>query len=105
VSQAFGVVDVLVASQTTENRLTYEAGQFVADVPAAPTIAEDPRGEIRETENVIQFAIGEQAAVGRDASTVELELDPAIENGLQSGVFAYTLHVRHCRAASLPPSL
>jgi hypothetical protein len=64
--QSFGVIDVLVASETPKDRLSNEAGQFVADVPATPTIAEDGCGEIREAESVIQFAIGEQATVGRD---------------------------------------
>jgi hypothetical protein len=62
--QSFGVIDVLIASETPKDRLSNEAGQFVANVPATPAIAEDGRSEIRETENVVQFAIGEQATVG-----------------------------------------
>ena len=102
--QPFSVVDVLVAGETTENRLTNEAGQFVADVPATPTIAEDGRGEIRETENVVQLPIGEQATVGRDASAMELELDPAVETQPQMRLLAFTLRVRHSKSALSPLS-
>jgi hypothetical protein len=89
---------------TAEDRLTNEAGQFVADVPATPTIAEDGRGEIRETENVVQVAIGEQATVRWDAGAAKFELDPAVEAGPQNRVFAFTLRVLHLTPAPSPLS-
>jgi hypothetical protein len=39
---------------------------------------------------VIQLTVGEQAAVGGDPGTVELELDPAIESGSQREFFGFT---------------
>jgi hypothetical protein len=79
ICQPFSVVDVLAAGETAEDRLTDEARSFVADALPEPIIAEDGCSEIRETENVAQFAIGEQATVRRDASAMELELDSAVE--------------------------
>ena len=102
--QPFSVVDVLLAGETTENRLTNEARLFVADIPATSTIAEHGCGEIRETKRAVQLTIRYQASVGRDAGTVELELDPAVEAQPQMRLLAFTLRVRHSTPALSPLS-
>jgi hypothetical protein len=76
----------------------------LADVPAASTIAEDGCSKIRKAETVVQFAIGEQATVRRDARTVEFELDPAVETEPQRSLAAFTLRVHHSALASSPLS-
>jgi hypothetical protein len=88
--QPLGVVDILVAGETPENRLAQERAQAVADIPAASAIAEHGCGEIRETKSVVQFAIGEQATIRRDTSAMEFELDPAVETEPQSRLLAFT---------------
>ena len=45
----------------------------------APTLGKSRRGHRSQAKRVVQLAIGEQAAVRSDLSTVELELDPAVE--------------------------
>ena len=102
--QPLGVVDILLAGETTKDRLPFEVGQFMADVPATSAIAEDGCGEIRETENVIQLQIGEQATVGRDASAMALEFDPAVETQPQMRLLAFTLRVRQSTPALSPLS-
>ncbi len=92
-SQPLGVVDILVAGETNKDRLPQECGQTVVDISAASALAEDGRGEIRETDNVVQFAIGEQATVRRDAGAMKFELDPAVEDGASE--LARAFHPSH----------
>jgi hypothetical protein len=49
---------------------------------------------LRNTESVVQLAVGEEAAIAGDPSTVELELDPAVE-GDAKRLFRFTRRVRH----------
>jgi len=70
-----------------------------ANVAAAPAVAEHGHSQIGEAESVVQFAIGDQATVGRNARTMKLELDPAVETEPQRRLAAFTLRVRHSKSA------
>ena len=52
---------------------------------------------VGKAEGVVELAVGEQAAIRGDPSTMELELDPAVERGLRGR--ALWLHPSHppCR--------
>src|SRR3954451_6514228 len=68
----------LVAGEPAVDGLPQEAEQPVADVLAAPAFGEGRGGRRGQAEGVVQLAVGEQAAVGGDPSTVEFELQPAV---------------------------
>ena len=53
-------------------------------------------------EGIVEFTVGEQAAVRRDPDAVEFELDPAVESGPQMGLFGFTCRVPHDRVPSAP---
>jgi len=61
--KTFGVVDVLVTGKTTEDRLAQQPGQDVPPVPAAPQIRESRTRTRRQTERLVQLAIGEEPGV------------------------------------------
>jgi hypothetical protein len=74
----------------------------VADVLAAPALAEGGCGGRGQVEGVVQLPISEQPAVGGDLGPVELELEPAVE-GDPKRFFRLTRRVRH--PAPARPSL
>ena len=78
-SQAVGVVDVLVAGETAEHRLTKQSRHRVLAVLAGARIDKPVASDVRQAEGVIEFAIGEQSGVGGDPGTVELKLQAAVE--------------------------
>jgi hypothetical protein len=83
-----GVVDVLVAGEPPEYRLPKQPGQRVARVLAASAFEELRDRDVGEPEGIVEFTVGEQAAVGSDPGAVKFELDPAIEMGLRGGSLA-----------------
>jgi hypothetical protein len=60
----------------------------VACVPATAAVEQLCDRDVGEPEGIVEFTVGEQAAVGSDPGTVEFELDPAIENGFRGGSLA-----------------
>jgi hypothetical protein len=92
--EPLGVVDVLVAGEPTIDCLAQEAEQPVPDVLPVPAFGEGRCSHGGEAEDVVQFAVGEQAAVGGDPGAVELELQAAVEGDPQ-GLFRFTRRVRH----------
>jgi len=77
--EPLGVVHVLVTGEAAGDRLPQEAEQPVASVLPAPPFGESGCGHRGQAESVVQFAVGEQAAVRGDSGAVELELEPAVE--------------------------
>jgi hypothetical protein len=61
--ETFGVVDVLVAGETAENRLPQQPGQDMSPVPPATQIRESRPRARRQTERLVQLAIGEQPGI------------------------------------------
>ena len=73
--------------------------------PINTTVNEELRDrDVGEPEGPIEFAVGEQAAVGRDPGTVELELDPTVEGSPQRRLFGFTRLVSHDPPAPLTPT-
>jgi hypothetical protein len=93
--ESLGVVDVLVAGETPEHRLPKQSAQLMAHVPTASAIEELRDRDLREPEGIVEFAVGQQAAVRGDPRAVEFELDPAVERGPQRGLSAFTRLVPH----------
>jgi hypothetical protein len=100
--EPLGIVDVFVAGEPAVDRLAQQARQMVADVPATPPLAKHRGRQRGQAEDVVQLAVCEQTAIGRDPGTVELELDAAVE-GDPKRLARFTRRVRHPRLA--PPVL
>jgi hypothetical protein len=76
----------------------------VAHVLAAAAIEELRDRDLGKPQDVIQLTVGEQAAVGGDPGTVELELDTAVESGPQRQLFGFTRRAPHDHAPSVVPT-
>jgi hypothetical protein len=50
---------------------------------------------VRPRASVVQLAVGEQAGIGGDPGTPELDLDPAVEGDPERRLFDFTRRVRH----------
>jgi hypothetical protein len=64
------------------------------DVLAAPAFSERRGGRRGQAEGVVQLAVGEQAGVGGDLCSVELELQAAVEGDPQR-LFGFTRRIPH----------
>jgi hypothetical protein len=95
------VIDILVPGEPTEHRLAEQSAQRMACVVATATVEELCDRDLGEPEGIVEFTVGEQAAVRGDPGAVEFELDPAVENGPQRELFGFTRRVPHVRDPSL----
>jgi hypothetical protein len=59
-------------------------------------------GHRGKAEGVVQLAICEQAAVTGELSTMELQLDPAVEGNSEDGLLGFTRRIRHPAPARQP---
>lgn len=101
-AEPVGIIDVLIACETREDRLSQEAGEKVPTVPAGARIGDQIRGHVGQAKGVIEFAVKQQAAVGADGRTMEREFDGAVELEPQGPGLRFTRRVRRHRAT---PSL
>jgi hypothetical protein len=81
--------------------LAEQPDQLVARVPTTAPVEQFSDRHVGEPEGVVELAVGEQAAIGGDPGAVELELDPAVENGPQRELFGFTRCAPHVRDPSL----
>jgi hypothetical protein len=72
----------------------------VATVPARATVNQVLLRDGHQAERVIEFAIGQQASIGGDAGTVELQLEAAVEIEPDSIGFGFTRWLCHHRPRS-----
>jgi hypothetical protein len=84
--------------------LAKQPAQFVAGVLATAAVEELRDRDLGEPEGIVEFAVGEQAAVGGDPRPVEFEFDPAIERGSQRQLSGFTRRVPHNHAPSIVPT-
>ena len=70
--EPLGVVDILVASESTEHRLSKQSAQRMARVPATAAVEELRDRHGGEPEGVIQLAVSEQTAVRGDLGAVKI---------------------------------
>ena len=75
-----GVVDVLVACQAAVNRLPQQISKRELLVCALPGVAEMLVNQFSETEPFVQFANQNQATVGSDVRSLEIDFQRAVEN-------------------------
>jgi hypothetical protein len=79
---------------------TQHAHQIVPAVPPRAAINQVLLRDGHQAERVIEFAIGQQACIGGDAGTVELQLEAAVEIEPESIGFGFTRWLRHPRPRS-----
>ncbi len=74
-----GVVEVLVARQAAVDRLPQQISERELLVCALPGVAEMLVNQFSETEPFVQFANQNQATVGGDVRSLEIDFQQAVE--------------------------
>ena len=67
----------------------------MAAVPAGACVGEHVARHRAETENIVEFAVGQQSGIGGDPGAMELELQPAVEIEPERAIDQFTRRVRH----------
>ena len=82
-AQALGVIDVLVAGQVTVDRLAQQIGQGKRGVLAAARVAQVLFDELSQAEPFVQLPHQNQATVGGDPRSLEIDLQSRVEGKLK----------------------
>ena len=98
-TQALGIVHVLVSGKPTEHGLPQHTDQRMAAVLASARVGEHLARHRGQTERVVKFAIGEQSGIGGDHGAAKLEHQAAVEIEPDGIRFQFTRWVRHRRLA------
>jgi hypothetical protein len=93
-TQALGVVDILISGEAAEHRLPQHADQGMATVLTG-AVGENLAGHRTEAERIVEFPVREQAGVGGDHRSAKLEHQPAVEIESENSVIRFTRRVRH----------
>src|SRR4051794_18819764 len=88
--QPVRVVHVLVPRQAPEHRLAKLSNQGMASVRAGAGVRQYLSSGLAQTEGIVEFAAGQQAAIRRDLRSVELQLEAAVKCQAKSAVLCFT---------------
>ena len=91
--QAVGIVDVVVASQATEDRLAQQRNQVVTDIATSAAVLEVIAGDTRKAKGLIKLSEGQQSGVGGDGGTVKFQADFGVELEPEGSLFGVTHRV------------
>jgi hypothetical protein len=94
-----GVVYVLVAGEASKDGLPEQPCQGVPPILACSRVGQNIARHVRQSERVVEFAVGQQASVGGHDRSAKLQHQAAIEIKPQSAVLGFTRRVRHRRLA------
>ena len=72
-----GVVHILVSGEPSKDGLARQTDDAVPTVLAGPAVSQDITRQYGQAQGIVEFAVGEQAGVGCDPRTVELQLQPS----------------------------
>jgi hypothetical protein len=86
-TQAFGVVHVLVSRETPQHGLSQHSDERMPAVLAGACIGEHLARRRGKAERVVEFPVGEQSRVGGDHRSTKLEHQPAVEVELATSPF------------------
>jgi len=89
--KALGVVDILVAGQAAINRLPQQVSQGQLGVLAAARIRQVLSDQIAEAQPLVQLPHQDQAAVGGDPRSLEIDLQSSVEGQLK-GLVLFVTH-------------
>jgi hypothetical protein len=98
-TQALGVVHVLVSGKPTEYRLPQHPNQIMATVLAGASVSEQLTRHRGQTECVVEFAVCQQSCIGRDHGAAKLEHQAPVEIEPGNVGIRFTRRVRHRRLA------
>lgn len=79
VTQALGIVDIFVAGEPAEHRLSQQPDQRVSPILASARVGEHVARHPAETDSVVEFPVGQQSGIGRDPRTMELNVHVTVE--------------------------
>ncbi len=95
VSEAVGVVHILIAAEPPERGLTEQADHLVLSVPSGPRVHKPLSGRLRQSEGFVKLPEGKKPCIGRDLGTVEFQLQAPVETKPQRPVSRFTRRARH----------
>jgi hypothetical protein len=87
VTQALGVVHVLISSEATKHRLTQQTDQCMVAVLARARVGECLACHRAQPKRVVEFAVRQQSRIGRDHAAAKLHHQAAVEIELESPIF------------------
>lgn len=96
-----GIVDVLVAGETTEDRLAREGDDAVQQVVTGPGVDEMLAYQLVKTHHVVQLTVEQQTAIRADRRAVKLDANPTIKIQPSALRLAITRKVRHRRLSPM----
>jgi hypothetical protein len=89
-AQPLGIVEVFVTGQATVDRLAEQTGEWKLCVLAAARVPQVLWDEISQAESLVPFADHNQAPVGGDSGTLEIDLPRSVEGELKGLVLFLT---------------
>ena len=89
-AQALGVMEVLIAGQATVDRLAQQIGQGKRGVLAAARIAQVLFDELSQAEPFVQLPHQNQAPVGGERRSLEIDLQSRVEGKLKRRILFLT---------------
>ena len=89
--EPLGVVEVFVTSQATVDGLPQQVGEAETAYSSHGGVGQMLRDQFAEPESLVEFAHQDQAAVGSDARTLEIDLERGVEGELK-GLVLYLTH-------------
>src|SRR6516225_11097186 len=98
-TEALGIVYVLVSGKPTEHGLPQQTDQRMAAVLASARIGEHLTRQRGQPERIVKFAIGEQPTIGGDHGAAKLEHQAAVKIEPNSIRSRFTPWVGHGRLA------
>jgi hypothetical protein len=99
VTQALGVVHILVSGKATKYRLPEQPSQCVSTILASACVGQNITRHHRQADRIIEFAIGKQPSIGGHYGAAKLEHQAAVKIKPKSIRFRFTRCVRHRRLA------
>ena len=89
-AQAFGVIDILVSSKSSEHRLPQQSDESVATVLSGACVGTHIASHGAETKGIVEFTASEQPGIGGDPRAMELKLEATVEVEPQRVISRFT---------------
>jgi hypothetical protein len=94
-----GVVHVLIAGEASKDGSPEQSGQAMPPILAGARVGQNLARNVRQSECVVEFAVGEQSGVGGHDRTAKLQPQAVVEVKPENAVIRFTRWVRHGRLA------
>ena len=94
-AQALGVVHIFISGKSPKYGLPQHPDECMPTILAGAGVSEHLARHRRQSERVVEFAIGEQSCVGGDHRSAKLKHQSAVEIEPESAIIRFTRRVRH----------